>query len=111
MNRKSKHFATTATILVCILGLAAALLPARCKITSAQISQDAPHTYLGFDANDYPGDAALPDLRQTFVFSGYWLNVPPGAKTNPWAGKRAVLLNNGFGFLVLFNGRSSSDLK
>ena len=111
MNDKSKHSSNVASILVCILGLAAALLPARCKVTNAQISQDAPHTYLGFDANDYPGDAALPDLRRTFVFSGYWLNVPPGAKSNPWAGKRAVLLKNGFGFLVLFNGRSSNELK
>jgi len=111
MNRISKHFASTAIVLLGILSLAAALLPARCKITNAQVSQEAPHTYLGFDANDYPGDAALPDLRRTFVFTGYWLNVPPGAKTNPWAGKRAVLLKNGFGFLVLFNGRSSNELK
>src|ERR1700683_5682911 len=106
MNRTSKHFATTATILVCILGLALGLLPARCEITNEQISQEAPQTYLGFDANDYPGDAALPDLRRTFVFSGYWLNVPPGAKTNPWVGKPDVLLKNDFGFLWLFKGGS-----
>jgi hypothetical protein len=111
MNRTSKHFATSVTILLCILGFSLALLPPRSKTANAQISEDAPHTYLGFDANDYPGDPALPDLRRTFAFSGYWLNVPPGAKTNPWAGKRAVLLKNGFGFLVLFNGRSSNELK
>jgi glycoside hydrolase-like protein len=111
MNHKSKHSSNIVSILLCILGLAVALLPACCKITNAQISQEAPHAYLGFDANDYPGDVALPDLRRTFVFSGYWLNVPPGAKTNPWVGKRAVLLKNGFGFLVLFNGRSSNELK
>lgn len=111
MNRISKYLATTATILLCILTLTAALLPARCKITNAQISEEAPHTYLGFDANDYPGDATLPDLRRTFTFTGYWLNPPPGAKTNSWAGKRAILLKNEFGFLVLFNGRSSNELK
>jgi hypothetical protein len=111
MNDKSKHSSNVASILLCILGLATALLPPRSKTAKAQISQDAPQPYLGFDANDYPGDAALPDLRRTFTFSGYWLNVPPGAKTNPWLGKRAVLLNNGFGFLVLFNGRSSNELK
>ena len=111
MNHKSKHWSNIDSILLCILGLAVALLPARSKTTKAQISQDAPHTYGGFDTNNYPGDAALPDLRRTFVFSGYWLNAPPGAKTNPWAGKRAVLLKNGFGFLVLFNGRSSNELK
>ena len=111
MNHKSKHLSNIASILLGVFGFAIALLPARSKTANTEIFQDAPHTYLGFDANDYPGDAALPDLRQTFVFSGYWLNVPPGAKTNPWAGKRAVLLKNGFGFLVLFNGRSSNDLK
>jgi hypothetical protein len=34
-------------------------------------------TYLGFDRNDYPGDANLHVLRQTFSFTGYWLNNPP----------------------------------
>src|SRR5579863_6595478 len=111
MNHKSKHLSNIASILLGVFGFAIALLPARSKATNTEILQEAPHTYLGFDANDYPGDAALLDLRQTFVFSGYWLNVPPGAKTNPWAGKRAVLLKNGFGFLLLFNGRSSNELK
>jgi hypothetical protein len=111
MNDKSKHSSNVASIVLCILGLVVALLLPRSKTASAQTAQDAPQTYLGFDANDYPGDAALPGLRRAFVFSGYWLNVPPGAKTNPWAGKRAVLLKNGFGFLVLFNGRLSNELK
>ena len=70
-----------------------------------------PRTYLGFDANDYPGDAALPALRKTFSFAGYWLNVPPGAKTNSWTGKRDAILKNAFGFLVLFNGRTESQLR
>lgn len=70
-----------------------------------------PRAYLGFDANDYPGDPALPKLRKTFSFAGYWLNVPPGAKTNSWIGKRDAILKNGFGFLVLSNGRTESQLK
>jgi len=111
MNHNSKHSSNIVSILLCILGLAPVLLLPRYKTANAQISEEAPQTYLGFDANDYPGDATLPDLRRTFTFSGYWLNVPPGAKTNPWVGKRAVLLKNDFGFLVLFNGRSSNELK
>jgi hypothetical protein len=71
----------------------------------------SPSTYLGFDANDYPGDAALAGLRSTFSFAGYWLNVPPGSKSNGWIGKRQALLEAGFGFLVLFNGRTSNQLK
>jgi hypothetical protein len=67
--------------------------------------------YLGFDRNDYPGDANLPALRQTFRYTGYWLNIPPGDSQNTWAGKRALLKRYGFGFLVLFNGRTDAELK
>jgi hypothetical protein len=67
--------------------------------------------YLGFDRNLYPGDEALPFLRKTFRFSGYWLNNPPGENCNTWAGKRSLLRSQGFGFLVLFNGRSYQQLK
>jgi len=70
----------------------------------------APRSYVGFDANDYPGDAKLPTLRQQFAFTGYWLNNPPGATHNPWAGKRDVLVRNGFGFLIVFNGRLDAQI-
>jgi hypothetical protein len=73
--------------------------------------QLAPGAYLGFDSNNYPGDAALPLLRGTFSFAGYWLNEPPGGASVSWSGKRALLLRAGFGFLVLFNGRLERDLK
>src|SRR6478672_7398137 len=67
--------------------------------------------YLGFDRNDYPGDSNLKLLRQTFSYAGFWLNQPPGEKTNTWAGKRQALQSAGFGFLVLFNGRLYSQLR
>jgi len=67
--------------------------------------------YLGFDRNIYPGDAAFPTLRKTFAFTGYWLNSPPGEKTNTWIGKRDFLRSSGFGFLVLFRGRDSHEFK
>ena len=67
--------------------------------------------YLGFDRNDYPGDANLKTLHQTFAYTGYWLNNPPGASSNSWAGHRAVVESAGFGFLVLFNGRLYVQLK
>jgi Domain of unknown function (DUF1906). len=67
--------------------------------------------YVGFDRNDYPGDANLAALRRSFRFTGYWLNNPPGAQRNTWSSKRALLKKNGFGFLVLFNGRPYSELK
>ncbi len=68
-------------------------------------------TYLGFDRNDYPGDANLKVLRQTFSYAGYWLNNPPGAASNSWRGRRAAVQSAGFGFLVLFNGRLYAELK
>ena len=71
----------------------------------------APRSYLGFDRNDYPGDAALPILRKTFAFSSYWLSPPPGEKTNTWTGKREFLRSQGFGFLVLYSGRDSNAFK
>lgn len=85
-------------IVICLLGVA---------ISGAAQSK----TYLGFDKNDYPGDDLLPTLHKTFAYTGYWLNVPPGATYNPWIGKRSTLIKNGFGFLILFNGRMDSELK
>jgi hypothetical protein len=68
-------------------------------------------TYLGFDRNDYPGDANLKTLHQTFSYTGYWLNNPPGESTNTWTGHRAAIESAGFGFVVLFNGRLYAELK
>jgi Domain of unknown function (DUF1906) len=86
---------------------------ARARAQETAPSPDAQplHTYFGFDVNEYPGEAALPALRKTFSFAGYWLNVPPGAKVNNWTGKRAEFVKNGFGFLVLFNGRLDRELR
>jgi hypothetical protein len=67
-------------------------------------------SYLGFDRNVYPGDANLKALHQTFSYTGYWLNNPPGEKTNTWTGHRAAVESAGFGFLVLFNGRLYAEL-
>jgi Domain of unknown function (DUF1906) len=72
--------------------------------------------FLGFDTNIYPGDPALDSLRKTFFFSGYWLNAPPGGKSSAgksstWTGKRRLLRSKGFGFLILFNGKTYSELK
>ena len=85
-------------------GLIAALIVC-CATLHAQA------TYLGFDRNDYPGDANLKTLRQTFSYAGYWLNNPPGESSNSWEGHRAAVEAAGFGFAVLFNGRLYADLK
>ena len=76
---------------------------------SGQTSK-AGRTYFGFDRNEYPGDNLLPALRRSFSYTGYWLNNPPEASSNGWAGKRAILKAGGFGFIILYNGRLDAQL-
>src|SRR5579864_5077767 len=68
------------------------------------------HSFLGFDRNEYPGDEVLPLLRKSFSFASYWLSAPPGGKNNSWIGKRSLMQAQGFGFLLLYQGRTSSQL-
>ncbi|HEV2646282.1 MAG TPA: glycoside hydrolase domain-containing protein [Acidobacteriaceae bacterium] len=68
------------------------------------------HNYVGFDANQYPGDALLPALRKQFSFTGYWLTNPPLSSSNSWLGKRDILLRQGFGFLVVADGRWDKEI-
>jgi hypothetical protein len=68
-------------------------------------------SYRGFDRNDYPGDEAMVILRKQFAFVGYWLSPPPGERLNSWLGKREKLAAQGFGFLLLYAGRSGSSLR
>jgi hypothetical protein len=83
-----------------------ALLSCFCVAAPAQS-----RAHLGFDRNDYPGDTNLKILRQSFSYAGYWLNNPPGERSNTWRGHRAAVESAGFGFLVLFNGRLYAELK
>ncbi len=107
--RKSLSVASAAAFFACGLGLLATNAPARIQFSNRPEVHS--RTYLGFDRNAYPGDPTLKLLRQNFSFSGYWLNAPPNETSNTWEGKREVLISNGFGFLVLFNGRVYRDLK
>ncbi len=91
--------------------LLATLPPVARAQASVRPGSPAPAQHLGFDRNLYPGDAALPSLRRHFAFTGYWLNNPPGETTNTWTGKRATLAAQGFGFLVLFNGRLDAEIQ
>jgi hypothetical protein len=91
---------------------ACALTMALAAVTcaAAQTSASPAKTYVGFDRNEYPGDSALPALRQHFSYAGYWLTNPPGAHRNGWVGKRQLLLKQGFGFLVLANGKFDKEI-
>lgn len=100
------------------MGAAAIMLTVRGEPLSGSSAEQAAASarrnaavYLGFDRNDYPGDAALDALRKTFDFSGYWLNAPPGESSTTWKGKSEILREHGFGFVVLFNGRLDKELR
>jgi len=67
--------------------------------------------FLGFDRNDYPGDEAMKLLRKDFSFTSYWLGNPPQTKLNSWSGKREFLRSLGYGFLPLFSGPTSGELR
>lgn len=82
-----------------------------CLLLLVEKGQSQSSSYLGFDRNEYPTDTNLKTLRQTFSYTGYWLNNPPGMSSNSWTGHRAAVEAAGFGFLVLFNGRLYAELK
>jgi hypothetical protein len=111
MPALGKNAACILTIFSCSFVFTVERLPAHSHSPLQGSAQNPKLAYLGFDRNDYPGDSYLPALKQSFSFAGYWLNVPPGAKSNSWTGKRAILRDSGFGFLVLFSGRTSGELK
>jgi hypothetical protein len=93
--------------------IAAVLILFSCRASTQPNSQElqAPRAYLGFDLNIFPGNAALPVLRKTFAFTSYWLSPPPLEKTNTWVGQRERLRSQGFGFLLLYRGPLSRELK
>jgi hypothetical protein len=98
------------TLLVVIGAAAGPVLVSLARGTRADESS-VESSYHGFDLNTYPGDGALPILRKTFSFGGYWLSSPPGAKQNNWLGKRQLLLGQKFGFLLPYNGPLGAELK
>jgi Domain of unknown function (DUF1906) len=79
--------------------------------TGPAVGQQSHGAFNGMDRNIYPGDTLLGGLHKSFAFTSYWLNAPPGGTTNTWTGKRALLRERGFGFMLLWNGRLDKDLK
>ena len=69
-----------------------------------------PGQFRGFDRNAFPGTSAMAELRKIFAFTGYWVTNPPGETANTWVGQRSTLLNQGWGFLVLANGRLDAEI-
>ncbi len=111
MNRSRTLVAWAIALLLALASGGFPALAQQNRDSSALEREYSGREYLGFDRNDYPGDQALPALRRHFDFVGYWLTNPPGERQNSWAGKRSLLLAQGFGFLVLANGRTDAEIK
>ncbi len=103
-------------LLVAVLGCGRPARSAQNSVGKADTGSKAPAAathageFVGFDRNDYPGDQAMQRLHGTFAFTGYWLTNPPGETGNSWVGKRATLRAQGWGFLVLANGRLDREI-
>ena len=113
------------SLLSVLLGCSRAVTPSPLPAAQAEASLRSQRTpdpaigrvaageYRGFDRNDYPGDEVMANMRNAaaaFAFTGFWLDNPPGENANSWAGKRAVLREQGWGFLVLANGRLDAEI-
>ncbi len=92
------------------LCLSASVAAAAHGQTAGTAAKPAAGQAVGFDRNDYPGDANMAKLRHSFAFTGYWLTNPPGETANTWVGKRRQLRDAGWGFLVLANGRLDAEI-
>jgi hypothetical protein len=88
----------------------ATIIATSATVTSPNGAPPAGNSFVGFDANSYPGDATMAAMHKTFAFTGYWLTVPPGAMVNQWKGKREVLKQQGWGFLLLANGKLEAQI-
>lgn len=80
------------------------------KAAAPAPSSASPANNIGFDRNTYPGDATMAAMRGSFGFTGYWLTNPPGATSNSWKAKRSLLRQQGWGFLVLANGKLDAQI-
>ena len=72
--------------------------------------------YLGFDVSGYPGDNLMqawihdtsPD-EPPFYHVGFYLAPAPNHSDTGWMGKRSYLQGLGWGFLIVYVGRQSSN--
>lgn len=80
------------------------------SVNESSAAQRAGDPFVGFDRNDYPGDDTMSSMRKVFSFTGYWLTNPPGEHANTWTGKRGLLRSQGWGFLVLANGKLDAEI-
>lgn len=85
-------------------------MPTAATAEPAAANGVTPDGFVGFDRNDYPGDATMAAMKKSLAFTGFWVTPPPGETANTWKGKRTLLKQQGWGFLVLANGRFDKEI-
>ena len=65
-------------------------------------------SHLGFDTNLYPGDKAMDAWKRSgqYEWVGYYLSAPCH-KDDSWSGKRARLVDSGWGLAVIYVGQQT----
>ena len=73
-----------------------------------RLASSASSSHLGFDTNVYPGDKAMDAWKRSgeYEWVGYYLSAPCH-KDDSWAGKRARLVDNGWGLAVIYVGQQT----
>ena len=74
----------------------------------ASATSPASSSHLGFDTNVYPGDKAMDAWKRSgqYEWVGYYL-AGSCHKDDSWAGKRARLINSGWGLAVIYVGQQT----
>ncbi len=73
-----------------------------------QVASTVSSSHLGFDTNVYPGDKAMDAWKRSgdYEWVGYYLSAPCH-KDDSWTGKRAHLVDNGWGLAVIYVGQQT----
>ena len=79
------------------------------RVASATaVPSSASSSHLGFDTNVYPGDKAMDAWKSSgqYEWVGYYLSAPCH-KDESWSGKRARLVDSGWGLAVIYVGQQT----
>jgi hypothetical protein len=93
------------------LRVAAAELAAAPSAVGAAVKHAAStgtRSHLGFDTNVYPGDKAMAAWKRAgqYEWVGYYLDAPCHSDDS-WSGKRAQLVDSGWGLAVIYVGQQT----
>jgi hypothetical protein len=83
-------------------------LPSAVSNAITKAAANITQSHLGFDTNVYPGDKAMNAWKQSgeYEWVGYYLEAQCHSDES-WSGKRAHLIDNGWGLAVIYVGQQT----